>query len=258
MNSENENKAFQIQDRKTKSPHNIKIAEMSQIPVKRKSPTVTYSGKKRKNLRFSFRRLIMPLFSLFLAFCLLSFYTEGKLAGKMPDLAQSAAEKHLLEIVNREVGNMAKEGLLSYDSMVSVIRSASGQAVYLEVNTEKLNQIKSLLVERIDRALEENKKIKLSIPFGSISGWNLFSGYGIPVKMKIHPIGMTEGEIRTELQDCGINQTRHLIQVEIYARLLIVLPGGNTRAETRVTLPLGERVLVGDVPEIFLENISKS
>ena len=255
MNSEKENNTFQIRDRKTRSPSSIKIAEKSQIPVKRKSPAITYSGKKKRRFRFSFRRLIMPLFSLFLAFCLLFFYTEKKLAEKMPDLAETAAEKHLLETVNREIGNMAEEGLLSYDSMVSTVRDATGQVIYLEVDTGRLNRVKATLVERIDEALEKNKKIKLSVPFGSISGWNLFSGYGIPVKMKIYPIGMTEGEIQTELEDCGINQTRHLIRVEIRARLLIVLPGENTRAETCVTLPLGERVLVGDVPEIFLDSI---
>lgn len=254
MNNDKEKYHFQMPERNTKSPSSINAAVNPQSPIKRSSPIISYSGRK-KRFRFSLRRLIMPLLACFLAFLLLSAYTEKMLGDRFTVLAKSEAEKHLLETVNAAVGEMAKEGLLSYSSMVKTIRDATGEVIYLEVDTAMLAKAKSDLVKKIDASLEEENKITVSVPIGSLGGWNLFSALGFPVKVRVHPIGMAEGEIYTVLEDCGINQTRHLIRVDIRAKLLVVLPDENTEVETEVSLPLGERVLVGDVPEIYLDNI---
>ncbi len=228
--------------------------DTSQKPIKPSSPIISFSGKKRK-LRFSLRRLILPLISLFLAFLLLSAYFESKLGPRMAELAETQAQKHLQETVNLAIEELAKAKKLTYHNMVRTIRDSKGEVIYLEVNTSLLSEVKAMLVSAIDRKLEENKKITLSLPFGALTGWNLFSGLGFPLRVRIFPIGMTEGEIFTALEDCGINQTRHLIQVKIKAEMLIVLPGENPKVETEVTLPLGERVLVGEVPEIYLDTL---
>ncbi len=254
MKSENEKHIFQTNARNTIIQTPNSTAEKIQIPTKRHTPYISFYGKKKRK-RFSLRPLILPTICFFIAFLMLSAFVEKSLEGEMLALAKAAAEKHLLETVNSEVGNMAKDGLFSYSSMVKTIRDDAGQVIYLEVDTGMLAKAKSDLIARIDSSLEENKKITLTVPLGSLCGWNLFSSFGIPVRIRVFPIGMTEGEIYTVLEDCGINQTRHLIRVDIETKLLIVLPKENTQVQTEVSLPLGERVLVGDVPEIYLDNI---
>ncbi|MBR3837526.1 MAG: sporulation protein YunB [Clostridia bacterium] len=197
----------------------------------------------------------MPLFCFLFSYLLVCFYAEAKIAPEIRELSEAQAKKHLLATVNAAVGEMAARGDVRYDNMVHTIRDANGEVIYLEVDTAMLAGAKAKLVAAVEESLEINDRIKISVPLGSISGWNLFSGIGLPIRVRIHPIGMTEGEIFTELEDCGINQTRHLIQIRIKASLYIVIPGENTRVDTQVTLPLGERVLVGDVPEIYLDTL---
>lgn len=223
------------------------------LPAARKSPIISYSGKKKR--RFSIRLFLIPALSFALAFLLLLVYTEKILSPQFSDLAKATAEKYILETVNRTVGEMADKGLLSYSSMVKTIRDDNGQVIYLEVDTAMLGKAKSDLVKEIDLALSKSEKMKVMVPYGSLVGWNLTSGRGFPVKIKLFPIGMAEGEIYTVLEDCGINQTRHMIRVDIKAKYTVVIPGENLEIETNVSLPLGERVLVGDVPEIYLDNI---
>lgn len=254
MNSDNENNILQVPECNSREPRAVKTAENTQTPNNRKSPIISFS-KRKKRFRFSLRRLIMPAISLLLAFCLLSFYSERLLADRFTELAKSQAEKYLSETVNSAVEQMASEGLLSYSSMVKTIRDSSGEVIYLEVDTAMLAKAKAQLVQYIDEALAKKKKITLSVPLGSLGGWNLFSGLGFPVRVRIFPIGSTSGEIFTVLEDCGINQTRHLIQVNISVKLHLVLPEESAEIETEISLPLGERVLVGDVPEIYLDNI---
>lgn len=223
-------------------------------PLKRSRPAIFYT-KKKKRKRFSPRFFIIPLFCLFFTWLLLYSYAEVRLAPQIHELAEAQAKKHLTKSVNEAVASLAAKGEVSYEKMVRTIRDSKGEVIYLEVDTAMLAGAKAKLVSRIDEHLENNKKITLSVPVGSLSDWNLFSGYGIPIRVRIYPIGITEGEIFTVLEDCGINQTRHLIQVKIKATLFLVLPGENARVETEVTLPLGERVLVGDVPEIYLDTL---
>lgn len=253
MNTENKKIHFQTPPN-TSEPRSIKAAENTQISLKRHTPILIFE-EKRKRFRFSFRNCIIPLLSVLLAFLLLSGYIEKKLAPQMPELAESAAKKHLYETINTAVEEMADLGLLKYDSMVTTKRDEIGQVIYLEVDTALLNKAKSILIRRIDQKLEEDNKIRISFPLGAITESNLLSGRGFPVTVRISPVSMTQGEIFTTLEDCGINQTRHLIQVKIKAELMLIFSGNTRKIETEITLPIGERVLVGDVPEIYLDNI---
>ncbi len=254
MNSEKEKIAFESPPPDNKSTTSIIAAANKNAIANTHTPIISFSGKK-KRIHFSLRRLIIPLFALILASLLIGFYAETHLSDEICELAKARAEKHLYETVNETVGALAKAGKLQYDNMVKTIRDPSGEVIYLEVNTGMLAAAQSDLIARINQGLEEKKSFTLTLPLGSISGWNLFSGVGIPIRVRMFPISSANGEIFTVLEDCGINQTRHLIQIHVTAQLLVVLPGENTRVETKVTLPLGERVLVGDVPEIYLDTL---
>ncbi|MBQ3075537.1 MAG: hypothetical protein IJC26_05665, partial [Clostridia bacterium] len=158
MNSDREKSNFQSPEEKNKHPKAVSTAAIPQIPNKTTTPIVTFTGRK-KRFRFSFRRLIMPLFSLFLAFLLLSFYAEHLLADRFEELAKSQAEKQLLQILTNTVEQMARDGLLSYSAMVKTIRDPSGEVIYLEVDTALLAQASARLVQKIDLALAEQKRI---------------------------------------------------------------------------------------------------
>lgn len=224
------------------------------LSAKRHTPTVFYT-KKKKGKRISLRAFVFPFSLLLLAMLSIYFYAEKMLTPEIRELAEAQAKKHLSKTVNDAIAEMVATGELRYEAMVRTVRDSKGEVIYLEVDTAMLAGAKAKLVSRIESHLENNKKISLSVPVGSLSEWNLFSGHGIPVRVRIFPIGITEGEIFTVLEDCGINQTRHLIQVNVKATLFLVLPGENAKVDTEVTLPLGERVLVGDVPEIYLDTL---
>lgn len=254
MNKDSENSTLQIPESNKTIPSTLSMPENTQIPIKQNSPIISFTGGK-KHPRFSFRRLIIPLISLFLAWMLLSAYSEHLLADRFPELAKSQAEKHLSSVIYSTVDQMAKEGVLTYSEMVKTIRDPAGEVIYLEVDTAMLAQASATLVQRLNAALEESGNIRLSVPVGSLGGWNLFSGLGFPVRARIFPIGSAYGKIYTVLEDCGINQTRHLIRVDVKISVHLILPDKTVPIQADVSLPLGERVLVGDVPEIYLDNI---
>ena len=254
MNSDRENSPVKKPSCETARAVSASSAEMKNRAVTLHTPKISYSGKKRPKRRF-LRRLIMPLFILFIGFAVLRIYAERQLAPEIRELAEARAEKYLLETVNQAVGELVRTGEIRYDGMVRTVRDAAGEVIYLEVDTAMLAGAQAKIVSRIDESLEKERTIVLSVPLGSLMKNSFFSGAGMPVRVRLFPIGMTKGEIDTALEDCGINQTRHLIRVHVRAKILIVLPGENAQVETEITVPLGERVLVGDVPEIFLDTL---
>ncbi len=253
MNSEIENKYRQTPEPKKNEAAIINTAVKSQSSI-RHTPFISYTGKKKRR-RFSFRQLIIPFLSFLFASLMLSVYTEIQLRPKIRELSVISAQKMIAETVNQTVGELAENRLLSYDAMVNCNRDAEGNVNFLEVDTSLLSQTRSMIVKAVDSALEKKKKVTVSVPLGSLSGWNLFSGIGIPVRVKVHPIGATEGDIYTVLEDCGINQTRHLIRIDIKVSMMCVLPEENCTVEAEIGVPLGERVLVGEVPEIYLDSV---
>ncbi len=256
MTEDREKSHLQIRDEKERTAQSIKSAEKSQNIAMRTTPIISFSGKrKRLRFRFSLRILLLPFLAFIIALFMLNIYFEKRITPKITSLAEAQAKAHLTQVINQTVGEMAEMGELDYDRMVRTIRDSSGEVIYLEVNTGMLAGAKSHLVERIRKSLEENKKFTLKVPMGSLTEWNLFSGMGFPVRVRLFPIESAEGEIYTVLEDCGINQTRHLIRVDVSVSMLVVLPGENVTVETKVSLPLGERVLVGDVPEIYLDTL---
>jgi len=231
-------------------------APQAQTQIKLRTPIISYSGRRvRKRRALQPKRMILPLFCLLFAFLMLFSYAEKRLSPRMKELAELNAKKHLLETVNRTVGEMAREGLLSYDLIVNTIRDEKGEVIYLEVNTARLAEAKSNVVERISQELQKKKTISITVPLGSLGNSTLLSGIGLPFWLRLIPVESAEGEIYTVLEDCGINQTRHMIQISVQVSLAVLLPGDNVLVETEVVLPLGERVLVGEVPEIYLDTI---
>ncbi|MBQ4037408.1 MAG: sporulation protein YunB [Clostridia bacterium] len=229
----------------------------SQSPAIRSTPLLSFQAKKRRG-RFNPRRLILPLLSLLLAIFLLSMYVEEKISPMLGELAERSAEEYLYRTVNATVGCLAREGGLDYDRMVNTLRDGTGQVIYLEVNTARLNEARSDLISRIHRDLQKETRLKVSVPLGSLTDTGLFGGRGLPVSVRVYAVGATEGDVYTVLEDCGINQTRHLMCVKVRAKLYLVLPGEDREVSLEITLPLGERVLVGDVPEIYLDTIGAS
>lgn len=224
------------------------------------SPSINFRPKEKRRagigqiVRGSVITLTVFVFTLFI----IQIYSEKKITPVLGDLAQARAKEYLTETVNRVVGELSAEGKLEYVDMVTTRSDSNGQVIYLEVDTEMLGMAKSEIVERIDKSLSNNKYITVSVPFGTLTGINLFSAKGFPVRVRVYPIGIAEGEIYTELEDCGINQTRHLISIKVNAEIYLILPDENRSVSTEVILPLGERVLIGDVPEIYLDNIGAS
>ena len=91
------------------------------------------------------------------------------------------------------------------------------------------------------------------LSFGAALGLTLLAGSGPKIRVQILPVGAISSRFDTEFQSAGINQTRHQIFFDLAADVSILLPGEQCTSTIKVQVCVAETVIVGQVPETYLQ-----
>ena len=71
--------------------------------------------------------------------------------------------------------------------------------------------------------------------------------------MKIVPVGAVSTEFMSEFSSAGINQTRHRIFLKLDTTVQMVIPTGTQTARVSAQVPVAESIIVGAVPDSFVD-----
>ena len=160
--------------------------------------------------------------------------------------AKTYAVAALEETVRQELEQMD----LSYGRLVRVSRE-EGRVVSLETDTVLLNQIKSRITQAAVRKMEKLSDYRLTVPLGSVSGIDLFSGKGPKVRFLLQPQTAVESQILQQFQSAGVNQTQHRIYLQLDVEIEAVIPGFSAKTSVQTQVELAQTVIVGEVPQFY-------
>jgi sporulation protein YunB len=136
-----------------------------------------------------------------------------------------------------------------YEDVINVEKDNAGNITLLKADTLKMNKIAN------DVALNSQKQLRslgshgIKIPIGFIFQNNILAYIGPRVSVKMQPIGYIETKYQSEFESAGINQTRHKIYVQVYAKLKVIIPMRNDSIEVKTEVPIAETIIVGKVPD---------
>ena len=82
---------------------------------------------------------------------------------------------------------------------------------------------------------------------------SFLSGFGPRLEVQILPVGAVHTSFDTEFETAGINQTRHKIFLNLRATVSLIVPTGSQLVEVTSTVPIAESIIVGEVPESFVD-----
>lgn len=160
--------------------------------------------------------------------------------------AKTYAVAALEETVRQELEQVD----LSYGRLVRVSRE-EGRVVSLETDTVLLNQIKSRITQAAVRKMEKLSDYRLTVPLGSVSGIDLFSGKGPKVRFLLQPQTAVESQILQQFQSAGVNQTQHRIYLQLDVEIEAVIPGFSAKTSVQTQVELAQTVIVGEVPQFY-------
>lgn len=152
--------------------------------------------------------------------------------------------------INNAVLEEMQQSDLSAD-LVTVHRNADGNVTAIETNTSELNLLKAQLTSAVGQKLAAIQRTNISIPFGTLLGWQLFAGRGPNVNFKVVPASFVESDIRSTLTDAGINQTRHQIFITFSVEMTAIIPGYTTSVNVQTEICIADTLVVGQVPEFY-------
>ena len=201
-------------------------------------------GKKRGLLR----TLILGLLLLTAGLILL----EQNLSQTLLDMAYAQAYSVAVETVNRAVRDCVGEGL-DYGSLVETTMDPEGRVTLLRTRAGAMNRLVSETALKAEQELNGLENQNVYIPLGSALGIKFLAGAGPHIRTRIIPIGAVSTGFESTFESAGINQTRHKIFLTLRATVSLILPNGSQRVEVNNTFPLAESIIVGQVPDSFVD-----
>ena len=177
---------------------------------------------------------------------------EQNLSQTMLDMAFARAYSMAVETLNSAVKKVMEEGI-SYDELIDTETDGEGRIRMLRANTMRMNALAAHTALVAERELNSFENQFVDIPLGAALGIRFLSGFGPRIAVQILPVGAVHASYETEFETAGINQTRHKIFLTLRATVSLIIPTGSEVVEVTSTLPVAESIIVGDVPQSFVD-----
>lgn len=204
-------------------------------------------GNLRRILRFREKKRVICIVACVLAITVLILFV-GLRASAAPialPVFHSVAQSRVQSLVREVAAKLVREG--NYDDFCTLSYSSDGSIRGVWVDSESANRFVSDLTSALDSELA---KIPLSykIRSGDILFPKLFSGSGIPLTLRGSLYGGASARLVSSLDEGGLNQTLHRMEVEVTIPLTLTVLGEEEQFTVTSHILLGEAVIVGALP----------
>ncbi|MGN0822999.1 MAG: sporulation protein YunB [Candidatus Gallimonas sp.] len=140
-----------------------------------------------------------------------------------------------------------------YEDLVTVTRDGEGNIASISSNSFQINRIARDAAYMSQQNLKKMSEDGIEVPLGAFTGMEAWAGFGPRVTLKIIPISNVECRFVSQFDEAGINQTKHSIYLEIVADISIIMPSGTSNFASLTEVLICESVLVGKVPDTYLQ-----
>ena len=163
---------------------------------------------------------------------------------------KNAASSMAVNTVNEEVAKVIKS--YTYEDIVEVEKDTNGKISTIQARFTQINDIVSQIVENIQERIDQSDTENVYINLGSVSGLSFLSYVGPRFEIEMERAGDINSKVTSKFESVGINQTLHKINLELQCKMSILTPFGSVADEMTTTVILAETVIVGEVPNTFL------
>lgn len=145
---------------------------------------------------------------------------------------------------------------ISYDDLFTVVKDNNGDITMIQANSPRINSIARQIANLAQANLDDLGVQTLDIAFGTFTGVALLTGFGPNIRIKIVPIGTANCDFVSSFTPAGINQTIHRIYIDVYADIDVITPIADPTIKVKAEILVCENLIVGKVPETYL-NVGK-
>lgn len=170
-------------------------------------------------------------------------------------LTTQIAVSDAVDLINRSVNDAVRDVISSSDYDLSYFaelsKDESGNITAISGNMAHINEISTSILNRVMESAD-NGTLEVGIPLGNLLGINLLSGKGPDINVDIVMLTSSHADYKSIIQSAGINQSEYKLVLEITIDIDVLVPWGIESATTVNEIIVADTVIVGKVPETYL------
>ena len=171
----------------------------------------------------------------------------------------STSEAQVKSLPTKAIGSAVYEIVNQndvYGDLITITKDPDGNVTLIQANGLQINLLTRSLTRLATSNLEKIGEQGIDIPIGTFSGMPILAGRGPNINIKMLPIGSISSSFKSEFANAGINQTNHRIYVTISSKISVVLPTVNQIVETSTQVLICENIIIGKIPDTYLQSNS--
>lgn len=196
--------------------------------------------------------LLSIVLGLTLAFFLIHHF-DRTLRPHLVALTQTQLQNQLTHIADSAVTHTLSDQSLSYKDIVHLQPRQDESFSIISTDTAQLNALRSTVMEDIVTQVELLDSRSLGVPLGALTGLDLLAAWGPSLPVQVLSVSSAEGTFHSDLTSAGINQTLHRIVLDVTVTARLLLPGGVVETSVSTPVYVTETILVGEVPQTYLQ-----
>lgn len=185
---------------------------------------------------------------------LLAIYLfDARVRPVVAELAETSARNAVTRIVNEAVERILAAEAVSYDDMITLQKDTAGQITALTSNSVEMNRLRAEILNDVVAQVDILDSKELGVPLGHLLGLTTLSESGPRLPVRVLSVASAGGNLRNEFTSAGINQTYHRIMLDVTVDIRLLIPGGKVETTVYTVVNLAETVIVGKVPDAYLQ-----
>ena len=204
-------------------------------------------------MRLWFRRLLRRILIVFLVLAVAFVVLRGKYRDVVRELAQTQVKNSTSDLTNDAIAKQIADGIIQYDRIVFFEKDLEGRITALKTNMSEINRLKTDILNIINDEILALDTSDIGIPLGSLFLPELLSGKGPAIPVHILSIRNSDASFTSNFVQAGINQTLHQLIMLVSVDVAILVLGQTGSFTITSEVVVAETVIVGDVPNTFLQ-----
>ena len=189
--------------------------------------------RKRKGHRL--RRVMILLLILALG---VFFLMRSRFNPIARDLAITQVTNQTSDLINDAIAEQIARDNIQYDRIIYFEKDLNGRITALKTNMSEVNRLKT---------------DDIGIPLGSIFLPELLSGKGPVLPVRVISISNSDAQFVSHFSEAGINQTLQQLTMEVSVDVTILVLSETTTFRVTSQVVVAETIIVGAVPDTFLQ-----
>ena len=204
-------------------------------------------------MRRHIQRFFIRFSLIFLVLLVVLALLRSRLYPVIRSLAETQVKNTASDLINDAIAEQIAAGNIRYDRIVYFEKDLNGRITALKTNIGEINRLKTDVLNIINDEILTSDESGLSVALGSLFLPEFLSGKGPKLPVKILVIRNSEADFYSDFSEAGINQTLHKLNMEVFLDVTVLVLGSTTEFTISSHMVVAETVIVGDVPETYLQ-----